>query len=63
MYHFNLRSLSNYTQINKKRETELTSELNVSIQEQTLKINKVRRSLLENRLYENVIEFSRGRKR
>ncbi len=49
-------------QINKKQELELDlSELNVSIHEQTLEINQVRRSLLENRQYENVIEFSRGR--
>lgn len=49
-------------QINKKQELELDlSELNVSIHEQTLGINQVRRSLLENRQYENVIEFSRGR--
>ena len=47
-------------QINKKHELELDlSELNVSIQEQTLEINQVRRSLLENRQYENVIQFSR----
>ncbi|MEC7231052.1 MAG: hypothetical protein VXV91_07620, partial [Verrucomicrobiota bacterium] len=49
-------------QINKKQELELDlSELNVSIHEQTLEINQVRRSLLENRQYENVIQFSRGR--
>jgi HSP20 family molecular chaperone IbpA len=49
-------------QINKKQELELDlSELNVSIQEETLEINQVRRSILENRQYENVIQFSRGR--
>ena len=49
-------------QINKKHELELhLSELNVSIQEKILDINKVRRNLLENRQYENVIHFSRGR--
>ncbi|MEC8208828.1 MAG: hypothetical protein VX051_00065 [Verrucomicrobiota bacterium] len=49
-------------QINKKQELELDlSELNATIQEQTLEINQVRRSLLENRQYENVIQFSRGR--
>ena len=49
-------------QINKKQELELDlSELNVSIQLETLEINQVRRSILENRQYENVIQFSRGR--
>jgi hypothetical protein len=49
-------------QINKKQELELElSELNVSIQLETLEINQVRRSILENRQYENVIQFSRGR--
>jgi len=49
-------------QINKKQELELNlSELNVSIQLETLEINQVRRSILENRQYENVIQFSRGR--
>ena len=49
-------------QINKKKELELDlSELNVSIQLETLEINQVRRSILENRQYENVIQFSRGR--
>ena len=49
-------------QINKKQELELDlSELNISIQKQTLEINQVRSSLLENRQYENVIQFSRGR--
>ena len=49
-------------QINKKQELELDlSELNVSIQRETLEMNQVRRSILENRQYENVIQFSRGR--
>lgn len=49
-------------QINKKQELELDlSELNVSIQLETLETNQVRRSILENRQYENVIQFSRGR--
>ena len=49
-------------QINKKQELELDlSELNVSIQEETLEINQVRRSILVNRQYQNVIQFSRGR--
>ena len=49
-------------QINKKQELELDlSELNVSTLKQTLEINQVRLSLLENRQYENVIQFCRGR--
>ena len=49
-------------QINKKQELELNlSELNVSIQLETLEINQVRRSILENRQYVNVIQFSLGR--
>jgi len=49
-------------QLNKKQELELNlSELNVSIQLETLEINQVRRNILENRQYENVIQFSRGR--
>lgn len=49
-------------QINKKQTLELgLSELNATIQAQTLEINQVRRSILENRQYENVIQFSRGR--
>ena len=49
-------------QINKKQELELDlSELNASIQLETTEINQVRRSILENRQHENVIQFSRGR--
>jgi len=49
-------------QINKKQELELDlSELNASIQLETTEINQVRRSILENRRHENVIQFSRGR--
>ena len=49
-------------QINKKQTLELDlSELNSIIQVETSEINKVRRSILENRQYENVIQFSRGR--
>lgn len=49
-------------QINKKRTLELDlSELNTLIQVETLEINQVRRNILENRQYENVIQFSRGR--
>ena len=49
-------------QINKKQELELDlSELNASIQLETTEIYQVRRSILENRQHENVIQFSRGR--
>lgn len=49
-------------QINKKQTLELNlSELNTLIQVETLEINQVRRSLLKNRQYDNVIQFSRGR--
>ena len=49
-------------QINKKQALESDlSELHAMIQAETLKINQIRRSILENRQYENVIQFSRGR--
>ena len=49
-------------QIDKKQAIELhLGELNATIQAQTLEINQVRRSILENRQHQNVIQFSRGR--